>query len=152
MAAQERTAPDPRVVTRARDLLDRAEALSRLADDAPVPADQLRELYVSALRGAGAALAVGESSRGPRRGSASAWARLPRALPPMATWATYFAGLSRLRADIEAGIIHDVDAQQVRQTRARVQEFLDDVEAEVLAYEQSRPSPGTHARTPARSA
>ncbi len=152
MAAPHRTTPDPRVVTRARDLLEKADSLAALAADAPGPADQLRELYVSALRAAGAALAIGESSLGPRRGTSNAWARLPRAIPSMTTWATYFAGLSRLRADIEVGIVRDVDALRVRETRARLQDFLDDVEAEVLAYEQGRPGPTSPAHNPARSA
>lgn len=139
MTGTQHNTPDPTVVVRARDLLSKADSLAAHAGDAPDDAERLRELYVCALRAAGAALVIGESPTAARRGSSSAWARLPRAIPSLTTWATYFAGLSRLRADIEVGIVRDVDPEQVSRTHARLLDFLDDVEAEVVAYEQGRP-------------
>ncbi|MCX6470663.1 MAG: SAV_6107 family HEPN domain-containing protein [Corynebacteriales bacterium] len=130
------TTVDPRLALRARELLGRAEAMAAHADDSPEPTEQLRALYLAALRAAGAALVVGEKSTArPRRGPVSAWARLPRALPELTTWATYFAGLSRLRADIELGVVRDVDPRSVQATRTRLADFLEDVRAQVVAFE-----------------
>lgn len=117
---------------RARDLLVRADTMAVHATDVDDTAEQLRGLYLAALRAAGAALAVGEGSTR-RRGSSSAWARLPGSVPAFTRWATYFAGLSRLRADIELGVVHEVPAETVTTTRRAVVDFLADVEALVDA-------------------
>jgi hypothetical protein len=127
-----RSTPDPRAVLRARDLLARADTMIVHAGDAGDPAEQMRGLCLAALRAAGAALAVGEGSTR-RRGPTSAWARLPRSVPAFTPWATYFAGLSRLRADIEMGVVHDVSRDTVATTRSAVVDFLADVEALVDA-------------------
>lgn len=98
------------------------------ADDTADGAERLRGLYLAALRGAGAALAVSEGSSTRRRGSMSAWARLPRGVPQFTHWATRFAGVSRLRDEIELGLVHDVPPATIEATRAAVVEFLADVE------------------------
>ncbi|MGU3294096.1 SAV_6107 family HEPN domain-containing protein [Williamsia sp. M5A3_1d] len=136
---------DPRLALRARELLGRAEAMAAHAADSPEPTEQLRALYLAALRAAGAALVVGEKSTlRPRRGSVSAWARLPRALPELTVWATYFAGLSRLRADIELGVVRDIDPARVRETRSRLVDFLAEVQTQVVALEHGTPVPASH--------
>ena len=119
-AARNRTSEasrlEPSQIIAARDLLERAEVRLRESDIVTDPTDEFSALYQAALRGAGAALAVAERPTR-RRGSRSAWSRLPHALPEMAGWATYFAGLSRLRADAEAGI-RAVDSAQIDELRA----------------------------------
>ncbi|MFD0927096.1 SAV_6107 family HEPN domain-containing protein [Williamsia deligens] len=115
-------------MSRARDLLVRADTMAVHATDVDDTTEQVRGLYLAALRAAGAALALGETTGRPR-GSLSAWARLPRSVPAFTHWATYFAGLSRLRSDIELGITHDVPRSTVLATRTAVADFLADVEA-----------------------
>lgn len=127
-----RSTPDPRAILRARDLLSRADTMAVHAGDVDDAAEQVRGLYLAALRAAGAALAVGETTTR-RRGPASAWARLPRSVPAFTRWAAHFAGLSRLRADIELGVVHDVTPETVSRARAAVVDFLADVEALVDA-------------------
>ncbi|GAA1892918.1 SAV_6107 family HEPN domain-containing protein [Williamsia serinedens] len=135
-----RSTPDPRAILRARDLLARADTMTVHADDVDDTTEQVRGLYLAALRAAGAALAVGETSTR-RRGPASAWARLPRSVPAFTRWATYFAGLSRLRTDIELGVVHDVPGETVSATRSAVVDFLADVEALVDACARGEVAP-----------
>ncbi|CAM3135855.1 hypothetical protein DFJ75_1839 [Williamsia muralis] len=129
---------EPSQIIAARDLLERAEVRLRESDIVTDPTDEFSALYQAALRGAGAALAVAERPTR-RRGSRSAWSRLPHALPEMTGWATYFAGLSRLRADAEAGI-RAVDSVQIDELRVRVDEFLHVVEMEIVRREQGKTS------------
>lgn len=132
------TRPDPARIISARELLERAEVRLRESDIVTDPTEEFSALYQSALRGAGAVLAVTERPTR-RRGSRSAWSRLPQALPELAAWATYFAGLSRLRADAEAGISSVTD-EQIAALRPRVDEFLHVVEMEIVRREQGKPS------------
>ncbi|OZG28341.1 hypothetical protein BH683_015085 [Williamsia sp. 1138] len=102
------------------------------------PTEEFSALYQSALRAAGAVLAVAERPTR-RRGSRSAWSRLPQAVPEMTGWATYFAGLSRLRADAEVGL-REVSEEQIASLRPRVDEFLHAVETEIVRREQGKSS------------
>jgi hypothetical protein len=129
---------EPAQIIAARDLLERAELRLRESDIVTDPTDEFSALYQSALRGAGAVLAVSERPTR-RRGSRSAWSRLPHALPELTGWATYFAGLSRLRADAEAGI-RVVDPRQIDELRIQVDEFLHVVEMEIVRREQGKTS------------
>jgi hypothetical protein len=139
-ASRPRTAevikPEPAQIIAARDLLDRAESRLRESDIVTDATEEFSALYQSALRGAGAALAVSERPTR-RRGSRSAWSRLPQALPELTGWAAYFAGLSRLRADAEAGI-REVRAEQIDELRIQVDEFLHVVEQEIVRREQGK--------------
>jgi hypothetical protein len=125
---------DPRRITGARDLLDRAEML--LVPASADPADQFLGLYLAALRGAGAILALHE--RPSRIGSRSAWLRLPKVAPDMGTWAAYFAGFSDLRADLDAGLQRSVAESVVTELRHQVNDFLDRVDAEIIRVEHGR--------------
>lgn len=130
--------PEPAQIISARELLERADVRLRESDVVTDPTEEFSALYQSALRGAGAVLAVAERpSR--RRGSRSAWTRLPLALPELAGWASYFAGLSRLRADAEAGI-SAVTGDQIAALRPHVDEFLRVVEMEIDRREQGKSS------------
>jgi len=122
---------DPRRVVGARDLLDRAEML--LIPASANPADEFSGLYLAALRGAGAILALRE--RPSRIGSRSAWLRLPKVAPDMDTWAAYFAGFSDLRADLDAGLRRSVSESVVTELRHQVNDFLDRVDAEIIRVE-----------------
>ncbi|MFW0787076.1 SAV_6107 family HEPN domain-containing protein [Gordonia sp. CPCC 206044] len=137
-----RTAPevDPVVVRRSRDLLDRAHILFDNADGVDDPAERFRQYYLTALRGAGAALEIHEPSNRPvrRRHSRSAWNRLPVVVPELAPHAEYFAARSRIRLDIESGLVRTMDGRTVAQMRRRVIELLDAVEDVLIAYEQGR--------------
>ena len=146
-----RSTPDPRAILRARDLLARADTMAVHAGDVDDSTEQLRGLYLAALRAAGAALAVGEGSTR-RRGPASAWARLPRSLPAFTRWATYFAGLSRLRTDVELGVVHDVPPATIAFTRRAVVDFLADVEALVDACAHGDVAPQQWSRPDTRTA
>ncbi len=130
--------PEPAQIISARELLARAEVRLRESDVVTDPTDEFSALYQAALRAAGAALAVSERPTR-RRGSRSAWSRLPHALPDLADWADYFAGLSRLRADAEAGI-STVPEAQIATLRPRVDEFLHVVEMEIVRREQGKSS------------
>lgn len=130
--------PDPAQIISARELLERAEVRLRESDIVTDPTEEFSALYQSALRGAGAVLAVAERPTR-RRGSRSAWSRLPQALPELGAWATYFSGLSRLRADAEAGITSVAD-EQIAALRPRVDEFLHVVEMEIVRREQGKSS------------
>ncbi|WP_207841341.1 SAV_6107 family HEPN domain-containing protein [Williamsia soli] len=130
--------PDPAQIISARDLLVRAESRLRESDVVTDPTEEFSALYQSALRAAGAVLAVTERPTR-RRGSRSAWSRLPQAVPEMTGWATYFAGLSRLRADAEVGL-RAVSEEQIASLRPRVDEFLHAVETEIVRREQGKSS------------
>jgi hypothetical protein len=129
---------EPAQIIAARDLLERAELRLRESDIVTDSTEEFSALYQSALRGAGAVLALAERPTR-RRGSRSAWSRLPQALPELTGWAAYFAGLSRLRADAEAGI-RAVDAEQIDELRIQVDEFLHVVEQEIVRREQGKSS------------
>ncbi|WP_155976696.1 SAV_6107 family HEPN domain-containing protein [Nocardia sp. 348MFTsu5.1] len=130
--------PEPTQIIASHELLGRAESRLRESDIVTDSAEAFSALYQSALRAAGAVLAVSEHPTR-RRGSRSAWARLPQAMPDLSGWATYFAGLSRLRADTEAGI-RSVTDEQIAQLRPKVDEFLHVVEMEILRIERGKPS------------
>lgn len=130
--------PQPAQIISARELLERAEVRLRDSDVVTDPTEEFSALYQAALRGAGAVLAVTERPTR-RRGSRSAWARLPLALPELAEWASYFGGLSRLRADAEAGI-SSVSEEQIAALRPRVDEFLHVVEMEIDRRERGKSS------------
>ncbi|MBT0565272.1 SAV_6107 family HEPN domain-containing protein [Williamsia sp. CHRR-6] len=130
-----RTAHRGRDLVRARELLARADVLVAHSADATDRADAMRDLYFAALRAAGAVLAVAETPRA-RRGSASAWARLPRVLPELTTWSTYFAGVARLCADLDIGVVGEVAESVVAELRRRVVDFVDDIDELVGAWER----------------
>ena len=133
--------PDPRVVHRSRDLLDRAEALfdgaAAVHDDG---AERFRQFYLAAIRAAGAVLAVYEPP-GPvrrRRNARDAWSRIKVATPQYADLAEYFGGLSTMRARVEAGLVTQIDDTLCTRVERRAAEFLDAADASLLAYEQGR--------------
>lgn len=129
---------DPIVVGRARDLLERADLLLENADGITDDAERFRQLYLTALRAAGAALAIGEptSGRSTRGLSSNAWNRLAVIMPDLAEQAERFAAWSVLRMNIEAGLERDVDPVVVAELHRLVLTFLDTVEGVVIAYEQ----------------
>ena len=130
-------AADPIAVGRARDLLDRADLLLENASGVEDDPERFRQLYLAALRGAGAALAIHEpAGRAVRRRTPNAWSRIARVVPDLAPHAEYFAELSVLRMNIEAGIERAVDPVLVAQVHRRVLVFLDAVEEQVVAYER----------------
>ena len=133
--------PDPRVVHRSRDLLDRAEVLfdgaTAVHDDG---AERFRQFYLAAIRAAGAVLAVHEPL-GPvrrRRNARDAWSRIKAVAPEYADLAEYFSGLSTMRARVEAGLVSRVDDTLCARVERRAAEFLDAADANLLAYEQGR--------------
>ncbi|MGC4934958.1 SAV_6107 family HEPN domain-containing protein [Gordonia sp. DT30] len=136
---------DPVVVGRARGLLERADNLldnaSGIADDA----ERFRQLYLTALRAAGAALAIGEPAygRSTRGLSSNAWNRLAAVVPELADQAGRFCAWSSLRMNIEAGIERRVDPVVVAELHRLVLTFLDTVEGLVIAYEQGGGAPGS---------
>ncbi|MGV9671951.1 MULTISPECIES: SAV_6107 family HEPN domain-containing protein [unclassified Gordonia (in: high G+C Gram-positive bacteria)] len=140
--AQSATAVNPIVVGRARDLLSRADLLLDNAIAVTDDAERFRQLYLAALRAAGAAIAIGESSRRSTRGlPTNAWSRLAIVMPELDFYADFFAARSSLRMNIEAGIERTVNADVGAETHRRVLEFLDAVETLVMAYERGgRPS------------
>lgn len=137
-AARVTRLPEPTQIIASREMLERAESRLRESDVVTDSAEAFSALYQSALRAAGAVLAVSERPTR-RRGSRSAWARLPQAMPELSEWATYFAGLSRLRADTEAGI-RTVTDEQIAELRPKVDGFLHVVETEILRLERGKPS------------
>lgn len=125
-------AADARRLAQARDLLARADALAARSGDAATPSDVYRELYLAALRGAGAVLALYETRRRPAGG---AWTRLTHAVPGMADAAQTFAGPSRTRAAIDAGARRDVTDTAVSALYADVMAFLDGVGMHLDVFE-----------------
>ncbi|WAC55858.1 SAV_6107 family HEPN domain-containing protein [Gordonia sp. SL306] len=131
---------DPIVVGRSRDLLDRAQNLFDNADGVDDSAERFRQYYLTALRAAGAALEIHEPTNRPvrRRHSRSAWNRVPVVVPELDDHAAYFAARSRIRLDIEAGLVRSIDDRAVQQMRRRVIDLLDAVEALLISYEQGK--------------
>ncbi|MFT4128417.1 MAG: SAV_6107 family HEPN domain-containing protein [Gordonia sp. (in: high G+C Gram-positive bacteria)] len=133
-----RPGADPMAAGRARDLLDRADALLDNAVGVEDEAERFRQFYLAALRGAGAALALHEPRvrRAVRGRPSDAWGRLELTAPELAGQAAFFAGLSRLRMNIEAGIERSVPPGLVAEMHRRLQLFLDAVEALIIAGER----------------
>ena len=130
---------DPIMVSRSRDLLERAYVLLDNADGVADGAERFRQYYLAALRGAGAELAVYEPPGRPRRrGSANAWSRIAVVAPALAGEADVFASLSPTRMRIESGIVRTIDTKYVTAMRAAVTGFLRRVEDLIIAYEQGR--------------
>lgn len=132
---------DEHVVMRSRDLLERAEGLfdvaSAVEDDG---AERFRLFYLTAIRAAGAVLAVYEPS-GPvrrRRNAGDAWSRIRAVAPEAHELAEYFGGLSTMRANVEAGLVRTVDSTLCARAERRAMEFLDLADATLLSYEQGR--------------
>ncbi|WLP90392.1 SAV_6107 family HEPN domain-containing protein [Gordonia sp. NB41Y] len=137
---------DPTAISRARDLLERADllvdnAVGIIDDDA----ERFRQLYLAALRGAGAALALHEprSPRAGRRNAGDAWSRIGARVPDLVGHAEYFAAHSRRRMDIESGLDRTVPAGLIAEFHARLLTFLDAVEALVIACERGDRGPGS---------
>jgi len=137
--AVNRSEPDPRVIGRSRDLLERAETLFDQAagvhDDG---AERFRQFYLAAIRAAGAVLAVHEPP-GPvrrRRDARDAWSRIKAVAPEYAELAEYFGGLSQMRSNVEAGLVRTVDPTLCARVERRAMEFLDAADATLLSYEQ----------------
>ncbi|MFT4043829.1 MAG: SAV_6107 family HEPN domain-containing protein [Gordonia sp. (in: high G+C Gram-positive bacteria)] len=136
--ASPRSEVDPVVVTRSRDLFERAEVVFANADGVTDDPERFRQYYLAALRAAGAALAVHEPPvrGGARRVSANAWARISSTVPELTHFAQRFSDLSRTRMEIESGISRTIDPATVDGLRADVDTFLDAVERLLIAYEQ----------------
>ena len=85
-------------------------------------------------------LALYEPRTRPVRGRASrsAWSRLAGVVPEFAATADAFAGLSRVRMDIESGILRSIDVGEVEEFRGAVMDLLNRVERQVIAYEQGK--------------
>ncbi|MDF0532030.1 SAV_6107 family HEPN domain-containing protein [Tsukamurella sp. 8F] len=112
-------------------MLDRADQfLSRAGGEAPTE-DQFREIYLAALRGAAAVLA--ERETGVRRPSRNAWLRLAKAAPAYQEWASYFTAVSGVVAALETTSGRTVSHDEVATLHARVQTFLNAVEADLEA-------------------
>ncbi|GAC84395.1 SAV_6107 family HEPN domain-containing protein [Gordonia paraffinivorans] len=129
---------DPVMVGRARDLLQRAHLLLDNADGVTDDAERFRQLYLVALRAAGAALAIGEPPTTTRRRTSNAWTRIGVVVPELAGPAARFASLSSVRMKIESGIIRTLDPESVAGMRLLVVDFLRKVETLVIAYEQGK--------------
>lgn len=136
---------DPIVVGRARDLLERADRLLENAVGIADDAERFRQLYLTALRAAGAAVAIGEPGygRSTRRLSSNAWSRLAAVVPELADQAGRFASWSALRMNIEAGLERDVDPVVAAELHRLVLTFLDTVEQLVITYEQGGGTAGS---------
>ncbi|KXP00477.1 hypothetical protein AXK58_01115 [Tsukamurella tyrosinosolvens] len=109
-------------------ILDRADQFLARAGGSPAPADQYREIYHAALRGAAALLA--ERETGVRRPTRNAWLRLAKAAPGYAEWVAYFTSVSGVVAALET-TARTVSADEVAVLHARVQTFLNSVEADL---------------------
>ncbi len=109
-------------------ILDRADQFLARAGGSPAPADQYREIYHAALRGAAALLA--ERETGVRRPTRNAWLRLAKAAPGYAEWVAYFTAVSGVVAALET-TARSVSAEEVAVLHARVQTFLNSVEADL---------------------
>lgn len=142
--------PDRRVVNRSRDLLDRAELLfddaASVEDDG---AERFRLFYLAAIRAAGAILAVHEPLGPVRRrgGARDAWSRIAAETPEYAELAEYFGGLSRLRSNVEAGIVRSIDSTLCARVERRAAEFLDAADITLLGYELGDAAVQTAIRT-----
>ncbi|WP_019204249.1 SAV_6107 family HEPN domain-containing protein [Tsukamurella sp. 1534] len=109
-------------------ILDRADQFLARAGGSPAPADQYREIYHAALRGAAALLAARET--GVRRPTRNAWLRLAKAAPGYAEWVAYFTSVSGVVAALETSA-RTVTAEEVATLHGRVQTFLNQVEADL---------------------
>lgn len=109
-------------------ILERADQFLARAGGSPEPADQYREIYHAALRGAAALLAVRET--GVRRPTRNAWLRLAKAAPGYAEWVAYFTSVSGVVAALET-TARDVTADEVATLHGRVQTFLNLIEADL---------------------
>lgn len=109
-------------------ILDRADQFLARAGGSPAPADQYREIYHAALRGAAALLA--ERETGVRRPTRNAWLRLAKAAPGYAEWVAYFTSVSGVVAALET-TARTVSADEVEILHARVQTFLNSVESDL---------------------
>lgn len=109
-------------------ILDRADQFLARAGGSPAPADQYREIYHAALRGAAALLA--ERETGVRRPTRNAWLRLAKAAPGYAEWVAYFTSVSGVVAALET-TARSVTAEDVAVLHARVQTFLNSVESDL---------------------
>ena len=109
-------------------ILDRADQFLARAGGSPAPADQYREIYHAALRGAAALLA--ERETGVRRPARNAWLRLAKAAPGYAEWVAYFTSVSGVVAALET-TARTVTAEDVAVLHARVQTFLNSVESDL---------------------
>ncbi|MGW0036070.1 SAV_6107 family HEPN domain-containing protein [Gordonia sp. NPDC003376] len=140
------TEVDPTAISRARDLLERADLLVDnavgITDD---DAERFRQLYLAALRGAGAALALHEprTPRAGRRNPGDAWSRIGARVPDLVGHAEYFAAHSRRRMDIESGLDRTLPAGLLAEFHSRLLTFLDAVEALVIASERGDRGPGS---------
>ncbi|MGC5023424.1 SAV_6107 family HEPN domain-containing protein [Tsukamurella sp. DT100] len=109
-------------------ILDRADQFLARAGGSPSPADQYRDIYHAALRGAAALLA--ERETGVRRPTRNAWLRLAKAAPGYAEWVAYFTSVSGVVAALET-TARSVSAEEVAVLHGRVQTFLNSVEADL---------------------
>ncbi|BDD82100.1 hypothetical protein TPB0596_18630 [Tsukamurella pulmonis] len=109
-------------------ILDRADQFLARAGGSPAPADQYREIYHAALRGAAALLA--ERETGVRRPTRNAWLRLAKAAPGYAEWVAYFTAVSGVVAALET-TARSVSAEEVAVLHGRVQTFLNSVESDL---------------------
>ncbi|MET9327049.1 SAV_6107 family HEPN domain-containing protein [Tsukamurella sp. NPDC003166] len=109
-------------------ILDRADQFLARAGGSPAPADQYREIYHAALRGAAALLA--ERETGVRRPTRNAWLRLAKAAPGYAEWVAYFTSVSGVVAALET-TARTVSAEEVAVLHGRVQSFLNSVESDL---------------------
>ena len=109
-------------------ILDRADQFLARAGGSPAPADQSREIYHAALRGAAALLA--ERETGVRRPTRNAWLRLAKAAPGYAEWVAYFTAVSGVVAALET-TARSVSAEEVAVLHGRVQTFLNSVESDL---------------------
>lgn len=111
-------------------MLERADGYLSRAGGSPSPADQYREIYHAALRGAAALLA--ERETGVRRPSRNAWLRLAKAAPAYGEWVAYFTAISGVVAALET-TGRTVDEGEVTVLHGRVQGFLNRVERDLIA-------------------
>ncbi|GAB3127790.1 hypothetical protein GCM10027289_05770 [Tsukamurella serpentis] len=109
-------------------ILDRADQFLARAGGSPAPADQYREIYHAALRGAAALLA--ERETGVRRPTRNAWLRLAKAAPGYAEWVDYFTVVSGVVAALET-TARSVSAVEVSELHSRVQIFLNAIESDL---------------------
>ncbi|CAM3768092.1 MULTISPECIES: SAV_6107 family HEPN domain-containing protein [Tsukamurella] len=109
-------------------ILDRADQFLARAGGSPALADQYREIYHAALRGAAALLA--EREKGVRRPTRNAWLRLAKAAPGYAEWVAYFTSVSGVVAALET-TARSVTADEVATLHERVQTFLNLVESDL---------------------
>lgn len=89
--------------------------------------ERFAEAHLAALRGAAAVLAARARPR--RAAHASVWELVPRVAPDLGEWAAFFAGASRTRQAIAAGIAAPVSAREADDMVRAAATFLDLVDA-----------------------